>query len=197
MARNPKGGSVKPDFASIGGIILAVGGILAGLTLEGGSVRDVAQVTAAMIVLGGTLGAVMLTTPPHVLLGAFKKLPMVFLSDFFKQFGIFCRVAIFWLKCVFIPEICRSEFDFFIDNYLVKQLLLETINAKKALASDHFTFPIFPSSCDKKALENSNDFTRRFLELMVIGTIGLFFMPKSCQMIVNAPNEVPLSEIFL
>ena len=81
MAGNSKGGSVKPDFASIGGIVLAVGGILAGLTLEGGSVRDVAQVTAAMIVLGGTLGAVMLTTPPHVLLGAFKKLPMVFLSE--------------------------------------------------------------------------------------------------------------------
>ena len=60
----------KPDLATIGGLVLAIGGILGGLVLEGGKVKDVAQVTAAMIVLSGTIGAVMVTTPMHTLIGA-------------------------------------------------------------------------------------------------------------------------------
>jgi len=68
----------KPDFATLGGLILAVGGILGGLVLEGGKVKDVAQVTAAIIVLCGTIGAVMVTTPMHTLIGAVKKLGLVF-----------------------------------------------------------------------------------------------------------------------
>ena len=52
----------RTDFASIGGVIISIGGILGGLLLEGGKIRDVAQITAALIVLGGTLGAVMVTT---------------------------------------------------------------------------------------------------------------------------------------
>jgi chemotaxis protein MotA len=68
----------KPDFASLGGLILAMGGILGGLVLEGGKVRDVAQVTAAIIVLCGTIGAVMVTTPMHTLIGAVKKMGLVF-----------------------------------------------------------------------------------------------------------------------
>lgn len=57
----------------MGGLIMAVGGILAGLVLEGGHIKDVSQVTAAMIVLGGTIGAVMVTTPSAVLLRAVRK----------------------------------------------------------------------------------------------------------------------------
>ena len=68
----------KPDLASLGGLLLAVGGILGGLVMEGGKVRDVSQVTAAIIVLCGTIGAVMVTTPMHTLIGAVKKLRMVF-----------------------------------------------------------------------------------------------------------------------
>ncbi len=48
--------SVRPDFASIGGLIVAAGGIIGGLVLDGGKVSDIRQVTAAIIVLGGTLG---------------------------------------------------------------------------------------------------------------------------------------------
>ena len=58
--------SSRPDLGSIGGVLLAVGGILGGLVMDGGKVADVKQVTAAMIVFGGTLGAVMLTTPLEV-----------------------------------------------------------------------------------------------------------------------------------
>jgi chemotaxis protein MotA len=70
--------SSRPDLASIGGLILAVGGILGGLVLDGGKVADVKQITAAMIVFGGTLGAVMLTTPLEVLMGAVRKLGSIF-----------------------------------------------------------------------------------------------------------------------
>jgi chemotaxis protein MotA len=76
VAAKKSGG--KPDLATIGGLILAIGGILGGLVLEGGKVKDVAQVTAAIIVLCGTIGAVMVTTPMHTLIGAAKKLVLVF-----------------------------------------------------------------------------------------------------------------------
>ncbi len=78
--KNPKKGAAKPDLATIGGLALAVVGIIGGLLLEGGNVHDVAQVTAAMIVLGGTVGAVMVTTPLPVLLRAVRKLGTVFLD---------------------------------------------------------------------------------------------------------------------
>ncbi|HUJ23047.1 MAG TPA: flagellar motor protein [Bryobacteraceae bacterium] len=74
----PKKSGGKPDLATIGGLVLAVGGILGGLVMEGGKVKDVAQVTAAIIVLCGTVGAVMVTTPLATLIGAVKKLGLVF-----------------------------------------------------------------------------------------------------------------------
>jgi chemotaxis protein MotA len=46
--------------------------------MDGGKVADVKQVTAAMIVFGGTLGAVMLTTPLEVLLGAARRIGSIF-----------------------------------------------------------------------------------------------------------------------
>jgi chemotaxis protein MotA len=70
----------RPDLASIGGLVLSVGGILGGLLLEGGKIRDVAQITAALIVLGGTIGAVMVTTPLGVLVRAMQKLGIVFVE---------------------------------------------------------------------------------------------------------------------
>jgi chemotaxis protein MotA len=68
----------KPDLATIGGLILAFGGIILGLIMEGGRIRDVAQITAALMVLGGTIGAVMITTPLPVLIRAVKKLGSIF-----------------------------------------------------------------------------------------------------------------------
>jgi chemotaxis protein MotA len=78
MAGTKKGPKSKPDFASLGGLVVAIGGIMLGLILEGGKVDDVKQFTAALIVLGGTLGAVMLTTPLGVLLRAAKQLGSIF-----------------------------------------------------------------------------------------------------------------------
>jgi chemotaxis protein MotA len=67
------------DFASIGGIALALIGILAGMTMEGGNITQITQPTAAMIVIGGTLGAVMLQFPMNILLGALKAIVKIFL----------------------------------------------------------------------------------------------------------------------
>src|SRR5579883_2764918 len=64
----PKSAGSRPDLATLGGIALALLGIVGGLLLEKGSIQDVAQGTAAMIVLGGTFGAVLVTNPLSVVL---------------------------------------------------------------------------------------------------------------------------------
>lgn len=68
------------DKASLGGIILALGGILAGLLLEGGNLGQILQPTAAMIVFGGTLGAVLLQFPLPVVIHAVRRLSTVFVN---------------------------------------------------------------------------------------------------------------------
>jgi chemotaxis protein MotA len=69
---------LRPDFATFGGIVLALLGIVGGLILEGGELADITQVTAAMIVLGGTIGAVLIHTPLHTVIGGVKRLVNVF-----------------------------------------------------------------------------------------------------------------------
>src|ERR1700686_2033033 len=70
--------AIRPDYATLGGLALALAGILGGLLLEKGSIQDVAQGTAFMIVMGGTLGAVLVTTPFPIVLRAFKGLGSIF-----------------------------------------------------------------------------------------------------------------------
>jgi chemotaxis protein MotA len=76
----PKQAGSRPDIATIAGILLAFGGIVGGLLMEGGRVKDISQITAAFIVLGGTFGAVMVSTPLAVLKGAAVRLVHVFLD---------------------------------------------------------------------------------------------------------------------
>jgi chemotaxis protein MotA len=66
------------DKASIGGVFLAVAGILAGLMIEGGNVQQLLQPTAALIVFGGTIGAVLLQFPLHTVLAAFRSMGQMF-----------------------------------------------------------------------------------------------------------------------
>ena len=66
------------DKASIAGAFLAIAGIVAGLIIEGGSVSQILQPTAALIVFGGTLGAVLLQFPLTTVLAAFRNLGHVF-----------------------------------------------------------------------------------------------------------------------
>ena len=62
------------DKSSFAGLIVGVGGIVAGLLLEGGKLSQILQPTAAIIVFGGTLGAVMLQFPLPVVGSAFRRL---------------------------------------------------------------------------------------------------------------------------
>lgn len=61
------------DKSTFIGLLVALGGIGAGLLLEGGKVAQVLQPTAAMIVFGGTLGAVMVQFPLPLVVEAFKR----------------------------------------------------------------------------------------------------------------------------
>ena len=67
------------DIASIGGLILALAGILLGMMFEGGNIMEIVKPTAAMIVVGGTAGAVMLQFPMQIFLAACKDIVKVFL----------------------------------------------------------------------------------------------------------------------
>jgi len=66
------------DKASIGGVLLAIVGIVAGLLMEGGNIGQILQPTAALIVFGGTMGAVLLQFPLGTVAAAFRRLGHVF-----------------------------------------------------------------------------------------------------------------------
>ncbi|MFP5277700.1 MAG: flagellar motor protein [Acidobacteriota bacterium] len=66
------------ERGSIGGALLAISGILAGLWMEGGNLGQILQPTAALIVFGGTLGAVLLQFPPRTVGAAFRGLAQLF-----------------------------------------------------------------------------------------------------------------------
>jgi chemotaxis protein MotA len=66
------------DKASVGGVILALAGIIAGLVIEGGNVGQILQPTAALIVFGGTMGAVFLQFPLTTVFDAFGSLAHIF-----------------------------------------------------------------------------------------------------------------------
>jgi len=69
------------DLSTILGIVVALGFILLGQAIEGGSLLQILQPTAAMIVFGGTIGAVMISFPMSVLKQAVADLIHVFKED--------------------------------------------------------------------------------------------------------------------
>lgn len=68
------------DWGTLGGLVLAFGGILGGLVLEGGHIHDVAQITAAAIVFGGTIGAILVSKPWDVIRSACGRLGEVLIA---------------------------------------------------------------------------------------------------------------------
>lgn len=68
------------DKGSIGGVLLAVAGILTGLLIEGGKISQILQPTAALIVFGGTMGAVLLQFPVGTVTAAFRCMGQVFVA---------------------------------------------------------------------------------------------------------------------
>ena len=75
------------DKSTIGGLLLALAGILGGLSIEGGRVGQIMQPTAAMIVIGGTIGAVMVQFPLPIVVAAFLSLAQVFLEQAEDPYG--------------------------------------------------------------------------------------------------------------
>jgi chemotaxis protein MotA len=79
MSANSEASSKKSlDLASIVGLVLAIGAILGGQALEGGSIGSIMQGTAALIVLGGTLGACLLQFRLPVAVASLKAIGRVF-----------------------------------------------------------------------------------------------------------------------
>lgn len=64
----------RPDWSTLIGVPLALGLVLAGQAIEGGSLGSILQLTAAMIVFGGTFGAVLVSFPIGEVGRAFKAL---------------------------------------------------------------------------------------------------------------------------
>ena len=86
------------DLASIGGIVLALGAILGAMLMEGGSIGQVSQLTAAMIVIGGTAGAVMVQFPLDIFLAALKGVVGVFLHKGADSEKILAQLVEFAIK---------------------------------------------------------------------------------------------------
>ena len=59
-----KGPGLKIDLGSFAGLVVALGGILGGLILEGGNIKDVAQITGGIIVISGLWGQSLSLRPP-------------------------------------------------------------------------------------------------------------------------------------
>ena len=68
------------DWASFAGIGLALFGVVGGLLLEKGNLRDIAQSTAAIIVCCGTLGAVLISAPLSSVKRAFAQIKLIFIE---------------------------------------------------------------------------------------------------------------------
>jgi chemotaxis protein MotA len=62
------------DFLSIVGLVLGIGAIITSMTLDGGNLMSLLQVSAFVIVGGGTLAAVLLQTPLSIFLRGLKML---------------------------------------------------------------------------------------------------------------------------
>lgn len=73
--------SAPLDFTSVLGVPIGIGLVVIGLLLEGGSLRSVTQLTAAVIVFGGTLGAVLVSFSLADVRQALRSLPAAFVDD--------------------------------------------------------------------------------------------------------------------
>lgn len=113
------------DKASVAGIAVALGGIILGLSLEGGQIGQILQPTAALIVFGGTFGAVLLQFPLRVILAAFASLASVFLERSGDQRGLVKDMVVYAQKARKEGIVSLdSEVDKIQEPFLKKTLML-------------------------------------------------------------------------
>lgn len=86
------------DVGTILGIVVALIGILAGQAIEGGSVFQILQPTAAMIVFGGTVGAVLISFPLEVVKQAAADLLHIFKEEAVEPTSVIDEVVRFTNK---------------------------------------------------------------------------------------------------
>ncbi len=86
------------DLSTLIGIVLALAGILVGQAIEGGSVLQILQPTAALIVFGGTLGATMIGFPLSTLKQAAADLLHIFKEDDIRPNDVIDEVVKFTNK---------------------------------------------------------------------------------------------------
>src|SRR5437870_3459564 len=86
------------DLGTLLGVVLASAAILIGHVMEGGSLLQILQPTAAMIVFGGTLGATMIGFPVSVLKQAAADLLHVFKEDHVEPTAVIDEVIKFTNK---------------------------------------------------------------------------------------------------
>jgi chemotaxis protein MotA len=115
--------SSTPDIASLAGLVVAFGGILGGLLIEGGRIKDVSQFTAALIVLGGTSGAVMVSTPLRTLIGGLKRLKGVFFDSRIEIDGMIEEVIGFATKARKNGLVSLEQEAFAIEDPFLKKAL--------------------------------------------------------------------------
>lgn len=121
-SRNSKSSS-KPDIASLLGIVVAFGGIIGGLLIEGGKLKDVSQFTAALIVLGGTTGAVMVSVPLKTMTGGLKRLGGVFFDTKVELHGMLEEVIGFATKARKNGLVSLEQEAFAIEDPFLKKAL--------------------------------------------------------------------------
>ena len=113
------------DKSTFGGLLLVVVGILGGLMLEGGSVLQIIQPTAAMIVFGGTIGAVMIQFPLAVVIESFGRLAHVFFERGKDPHGVIQQIVDFANKARKEGIVALdSQLDSIEEPFLKKSLML-------------------------------------------------------------------------
>lgn len=122
------------DIASVGGILLAIIGVLGGLMIEGGSIAQVTQPTAMLIVLGGTMGAVMLQFPLNIFLAAIRQFMQVFFSRDRQNEALVAQLVEFAVKARRSGIVSLDTDLSTVDDHFLKQALMLAIDGTEPAA---------------------------------------------------------------
>jgi chemotaxis protein MotA len=122
------------DIASVGGILLAIIGVLGGLMMEGGSIAQLTQPTAMLIVLGGTVGAVMLQFPLNIFLAAVRQFMRVFLSRDRENEAVVAQLVQFAVKARKSGIVSLDVDLSTVDDHFLKQTLMLAIDGTEPAA---------------------------------------------------------------
>jgi chemotaxis protein MotA len=102
------------DWSSLGGLVLALAGILLGQAIEGGQISSLIQPAAFLIVMCGTFGAVLLQTNTASFIAGFKMVAQVFSTPIDDRQELAQRIN-FW------SNFARREGIFMLEPYLKRE----------------------------------------------------------------------------